>query len=73
MQCPIDCWKCSSNAQGKGVCIENGQCTQEKVKVGQKGGGCACALDAEASRGGTAWTLALLGLCGMLAGRRRRR
>jgi MYXO-CTERM domain-containing protein len=72
MQCPTDCWMCDVTADGKGVCVLNGQCTAEKTKTGQKGGGCSCAID-PAGPSSAPWALAVLGLAGALASRRRRR
>ena len=71
MQCPTDCWQCSTTADGTGICVDNGQCTQSMTKVGQKGGGCTCALDDDAGRGGAPFALLLLAL--VVASRRRAR
>jgi MYXO-CTERM domain-containing protein len=72
MVCPTDCWQCITSVDGKGTCIPNGQCVQTKTKVGQKGGGCGCALDEAAGRRGTPWSLFAFGLLAALATRRRR-
>jgi MYXO-CTERM domain-containing protein len=71
MACPGACWRCDSTVDGKGVCVENGLCQQEKLKVGQKGGGCGCAV--EGGAGGTPLGLAVFGLAVVLGAARRRR
>jgi MYXO-CTERM domain-containing protein len=71
MQCPTDCWTCGTTADGTGICVDNGQCTQSKTKVGQKGGGCTCALDDDAGRPGAPWALLLVGLAAVARRRRR--
>jgi MYXO-CTERM domain-containing protein len=73
MQCPTDCWTCTVSVDGKGACTPNGQCVQIKTKVGEKGGGCGCALDDEGGRRGTPWSLFVFGLIAAAAGVRRRR
>jgi MYXO-CTERM domain-containing protein len=72
MQCPGDCYMCTTTSDGHGTCVANGKCSQTLTKVGQRGGGCSCALDPDAGRGAP-WTLALLGALGLVATRRRRR
>jgi MYXO-CTERM domain-containing protein len=72
MQCPTDCYMCATTADGHGTCVSNGQCSQSLTKLGQRGGGCACALDPDAGRGAP-WTLLLLGVVGIIARRRARR
>jgi MYXO-CTERM domain-containing protein len=71
MQCPTDCYKCTTTADGHGACVSNGQCSQSLTKLGQRGGGCSCALDPDTSRGAP-WALALLGAVGVVMTRRRR-
>jgi hypothetical protein len=75
MQCPSACWQCSTTADGKGICQLNGKCSQTMTKTGQKGGGCACALDPGAGgpMGGALWLAVGLGLVVAAARRRRRR
>ena len=71
MQCPGDCYMCTTTADGRGTCVSNGKCTQTLTKLGQRGGGCSCALDPDA--GQTApWSLLVVGLVGLFATRRRR-
>jgi MYXO-CTERM domain-containing protein len=71
MQCPADCWRCDSTSDGRGVCVDNGQCKQEKLKVGQGGGGCGCAVDGSSNGGPLG--IALFGLAIVLSATRRRR
>jgi MYXO-CTERM domain-containing protein len=72
MQCPGDCYVCTTTADGVGTCVSNGQCSQTLTKLGQRGGGCTCALDPDAGRDGVPWALALLGVVGLALTRRRR-
>jgi MYXO-CTERM domain-containing protein len=71
MACPGDCWKCVTAVDGSGACVPNGLCIQQKTKVGQKGGGCTCALDDATPN--AAWTLFALGAVVVAASRRRRK
>jgi MYXO-CTERM domain-containing protein len=73
MQCPSDCWQCSTTSDGTGVCVDNGMCTQSKTKVGQKGGGCSCALDDTSGHGGAPIALVGLGLVAVVRRKRSRR
>ena len=72
MKCPSDCYMCMVTPDGQGTCVSNHQCTQSLTKLGQRGGGCSCALDPDAGRGAS-WTLAFLGLLGLVVTRRRSR
>ena len=72
MQCPGDCYVCTTTADGVGTCVSNGQCRQTLTKLGQRGGGCTCALDPDAGRDGVPWALGLLGVGGVAVTRRRR-
>jgi hypothetical protein len=71
MQCPTDCWECGTTADGTGICLLNGKCEAAKTKVGQKGGGCACALDPAA--GDTPVGVALFGVARVFCAMRRRK
>jgi MYXO-CTERM domain-containing protein len=71
MQCPTDCYMCAVDVAGNGTCVSNGLCAQVMTKVGQKGGGCTCALDDAGT--GAPWSILALGLFGLVAARRRRR
>jgi MYXO-CTERM domain-containing protein len=71
MKCPGDCYVCATTPDGQGTCVSNGQCLQTLSKLGQRGGGCNCALDPDAG-GKAPWSLMLLGVVGLFAARRRR-
>jgi hypothetical protein len=71
MVCPQDCWKCDVGVDGKGLCLPNGRCEQVKTKVGQKGGGCTCALGDGLP--GAPGSLLALGAVVLATTRRRRR
>jgi hypothetical protein len=70
MRCPSDCYMCTTTADGKGTCVSNGQCQQTLTKVGQKGGGCSCALDPDAGQNAPC-ALIFMGLAGLVVTRRR--
>jgi MYXO-CTERM domain-containing protein len=71
MQCPTDCYLCTATADGHGTCVSNGRCQQTLMKVGQQGGGCACATSPDAG-GAAPLGLVMLGVVALLASRRRR-
>jgi MYXO-CTERM domain-containing protein len=71
MKCPTDCYMCTVSTDGRGSCVSNNQCSQTLSKLGQRGGGCSCALAHDAAHDAP-WALLALAIGGSFVTRRRR-
>jgi MYXO-CTERM domain-containing protein len=76
VDCPGPCWTCAVTSDGMPTCRVSGDCHEVSAQIGSKGGGdgCGCAVGGDVDPvSGISLMAAMIGLAGVISGRRKRR